>query len=156
VDIQLSVKEFLQQNDRPNTFKENMPGNKWYHWFLRRHLEITSRTPKGVIAASACVSEENIRGWFKSVEDILEEENVFDVLSDPESVFNSDETNFMLCPKKNFVLAPTGSKNVYEVEHSQAKGTLTVMCTSSASGKTCPPMIIYPLQRIPQECVGLL
>jgi hypothetical protein len=72
----------------------------WYHGFLRRHVEISGRTPGGLTAASACVSEENIRGWFKSVEDILKEENVFDVLSDSERVFNSDETNFMLCPKK--------------------------------------------------------
>jgi hypothetical protein len=101
-----SGKEFIQQNDSQNPFKENMPGNKWYHGFLRRHLEIASRTPEGVTAASAGVSEENIRGWFKSVEDILKEENVFDVLSDPESVFNSDETNFMLCPRKTLCLHP--------------------------------------------------
>ena len=149
----MSVKEFVEQNNRPNPFKDNMPGNKWYNGFLRRHPEIACRTPEGVTAASACVSEENIRGWFKSVEDILKEENVFDILSDPERVFNGDETNFMLCPKKNLVLAPTGSKNVYEVENSQAKATLTVMCTFSASGMTCPPMIIYPLQRIPQDII---
>jgi hypothetical protein len=133
-----------------------MPGSNCYHVFLRRYLEIASRIPEGVTADSACVSEENIRGWFKSVEDILKGENVFDVLSDPESVFNSDETNFMLYPKINLALAPTGSKNVYEVEHSQTKATITLMCTFSTSGKTSPPIIIYPLQRIPQECVGLL
>jgi hypothetical protein len=47
-------------------------------------------------------------------------------------------------PKKNLVLAPTGSKNVYEVEHSQAKATLTVMCTFSASGKTCLSLSLSP------------
>jgi hypothetical protein len=83
-----------------------MPGNKWCHGFLHRHLEIASRTPEGVTAASACVSEENIRGWCKLVEDIIKEENVFVVLSDPERVFNVDETTLCYVPKKTLSLHP--------------------------------------------------
>lgn len=90
--------EFVEKNNHPNSFKENMPGYKWYHGFLQRHPEFACRTPEGDTASSACVSEENIQGWFKAVEDVLKE-NVFDVLSYPERVFNCSKTNFMLCPK---------------------------------------------------------
>lgn len=152
--MQLSVQEFLHVNNRENPFKNNLPGNKWYKSFLRRHPEIKLRTSEGVTAASANVSETDIKSWFKSVESLLTEENVFDVLKDPERVFNGDETNFVLDPKKNLVLAPNATKNVYEVELGKSKASLTVMCTFSASGVVCPPMVIYPLQRISQEIVN--
>lgn len=148
------MREFLQNNKRPNPFKDDTPGNKWYSAFLKRHPEVSVRTPEGVTAASACVSEQDVRGWFMSTEDLLKEENVFDVLSCPSRIFNGDETNFVLCPKKDIVLAPTGCKNVYEVEKGPAKATLTVMCTFSADGKMCPPMIIYPYQRIPANVIS--
>lgn len=147
------MREFLEVNNRKNPFKNNFPGNKWYKIFLRRHPEITLRTSEGVTAASANVSEADIKSWFKSVESLLKEENVFDVFQDPQGVFNGDETNFLLGPKKNLVLAPTGTKNVYEVELGNSKASITVMCTFSASGIICPPMVIFPLQRISQEIV---
>ncbi|XP_049949772.1 uncharacterized protein LOC126457500 isoform X3 [Schistocerca serialis cubense] len=153
-DIQASVREFLHNSKRPNPFKDDTPGNKWYSAFLKRHPEVSERTPEGVTAASACVSKQDVRGWFTSREDLLKEENVFDVLSCPSRIFNGDETNFVLCPKKDIVLAPLGFKNIYEVEKGPAKATLTVMCTFSADGKMCPPMIIYPYQRIPTKVIS--
>ena len=56
-----NVKEF-EQNNRGNPFKDNTPGNKWYYGFLRRHPEISCRSPEVVTDASECGSEEDIRG----------------------------------------------------------------------------------------------
>ncbi|XP_049860339.1 uncharacterized protein LOC126354618 [Schistocerca gregaria] len=153
-DIEASVQEFLHNSKRPDPFKDETPGNKWYSAFLKRHPEVSERTPEGVTASSACVSEQDVRRWFTSTEDLLKEETVFDVLSYPSRIFNDDETNFVLCRKKDIVLALTGCKNVYEVEKGPAKATLTVMCTFSADGKMCPPMIIYPYQIIPTNVIS--
>lgn len=70
-DLQLSVQEFLTQNERPNPFKNNLPGIGWYQAFLKRHPAIATRTPEGVTPASSCVSENDIKGWFAQVEEIL-------------------------------------------------------------------------------------
>ncbi|KAJ4438193.1 hypothetical protein ANN_14132 [Periplaneta americana] len=134
-NLQTNVKKFLQENDCPNPFKDNTPGDKWYNSFLKRHPEVSIRTPEDITAASVCVSQEYIRGWFTAVEDVLKEQNVYYILSYPDRIFNGDETNFMLCPKNNIILAPSGSKNVYEVERGHTKATLTVMYSFSAAGK---------------------
>ncbi|VVC34962.1 Hypothetical protein CINCED_3A016478, partial [Cinara cedri] len=54
--------------------------------FMRRHLNISFRTSEHVAAASACISEQDIRKWFDGIQ--------------------HDETGFSLCPKTKAVLAP--------------------------------------------------
>lgn len=106
-------------------------------------------------AAISCVSEADIKNWFRNIEDVLREENVLDILKNPDRIFNGDETNFQLCPKNSKVLAPLGSKNVYEVDKGKAKSAITAMFTFSASGKVVPSMmLIYPYQRLPSVIVN--
>ncbi|KAJ8974702.1 hypothetical protein NQ317_018502, partial [Molorchus minor] len=71
VDLQLSVKEFMDADGRPNPFKENMPGDHWYKSFLRRHSELTLRTTEAVTSASANVSEADVKKWFIDIEKYL-------------------------------------------------------------------------------------
>jgi hypothetical protein len=150
-DLQASVHHFLEANRRQNSFKDNHPGEGWYKGFLRRHQELTERQPEAVTLASANVSEADIRSWFQQIETYLKEEDLFQILDDPTRVFNSDETNLQLCPKTKKVIAPRGIRNVYEVDRGQAKSTLTVLFTFSASGTITAPMIIYPYKRLPSE-----
>ncbi|KAJ4426575.1 hypothetical protein ANN_26373 [Periplaneta americana] len=54
-DVILCVKEFLILNERPNQFKDNTPGIRWYKAFFQRHPEISTRTSESVTSASSCV-----------------------------------------------------------------------------------------------------
>jgi hypothetical protein len=146
-DVQESVKQFLDQNPRPNPFRDNIPGDGWFKAFLRRHPIITSRTSEAVTKASANVSENDLRKWFTNIESYLREEGYLEILTDLSRVFNGDETCFLLCPKGNKVLAPKGTRNVYEIDIGQAKSSLTAMFTFGANGDIIPPMIIYPNKR---------
>lgn len=149
-DIKWSVKKFLDQNPRNNPFKDNLPGKGWMLAFLRRHPNITLRTAEGITSASSLVSEANIKKWFASIKTYLEEKGLDDILTDPSRIFNGDETCFLLCPKNKKVLAPKGTRNVYEIEHNPKKN-ITVMFTFSAEGKVTPPMIIYAQSRISEK-----
>ena len=148
-DLQVSVKTFLDEKPRSNPFKDNLPGDGWYKAFLKRHPTLCERVPEAVSAASARVSEMDIRKWFFGIETYLKEENLFNILKSPDRVFNSDETCFMLCPKNKTVLAPKGAKNVYEIDNAPSKSNLTVLFTFSAEGEVTPPFIIYPYKRLP-------
>lgn len=153
-DVQDSVKGFLDANPRPtNPFTNNRPGRGWYRSFLKRHPDLSERTPEAVTAASSVVSEKDIKKWFTSVQEYLQRKGYSDVLQDPSRVLNGDETCFLLCPKNKRVLAVTGSKNVYQIEH-HPKVNLTVMFTFAASGEITAPMIIYPYKRIPSNVVN--
>lgn len=153
-DIQASVKNFLDMNPRQTPFKQNTPGRHWYKAFLARHPNLVNRTPEAVTKASSAVSENDIRNWFTNIENYLKEKNYFDILNDPTRVYNGDETCFLLCPKEDKVVAPRGSKNVYQVDQGLAKANLTVMFTFAASGAVTPPMIIYPYKRLPTNIVN--
>ncbi|KAJ8953385.1 hypothetical protein NQ318_023502 [Aromia moschata] len=102
-------------------FKENLPCDHWYQLFLKRHKILTERTLEGVTATSANGSENNIRGWFKEIEDYFKEKGHMEVLNEASRVFNGDV--FQL----GKVITPVGTKNAYEVELEQAKQNLTVM-----------------------------
>lgn len=148
IDIQTSVKNFLDGALRPNPFKENTPGNRWYNAFLKRHPILVQRTSEAVTSSSSNVSEDNIKKWFKEIENYLKEKGYFEILEDPKRVYNGDETCFQFCPKLGKVLAAKGEKNVYEIDLGEAKQNLTVMFTFSASGDITPPMIIFPNKRL--------
>ncbi|XP_050500978.1 uncharacterized protein LOC126880945 [Diabrotica virgifera virgifera] len=150
-DLKSSVQKFLTENPRPNNFKDNRPGDGWLKGFLKRHPEVSKRTSEGVTAASACVSERDIKNWFKNIETYVKEKHLEEVLTDPSRIFNGDESGFQICPSTGKVFAMKGSKNVYNVEKSCSKENVTVMFTFSADGKICVPMVIYPYQRIPEK-----
>ncbi|CAH2091567.1 unnamed protein product [Euphydryas editha] len=118
---------------------------------ITRHPKLAFRKPEAVTAASSNVSENDVRGWFRQIKDYFDENNLFHTLSDPRRVFNGDETNFVLCPKTGLVLSSKGERNVYEVDHAQAKTSLTVMFTFCADGNLTPPMVIFPNKRLPAE-----
>ncbi|XP_025205825.1 uncharacterized protein LOC112602107, partial [Melanaphis sacchari] len=153
-DLQMSVKQFLDVNNRLTPFKNNMPGNGWYRAFMQRHPLISIRTSERVTTASACVSEKDIKKWFSDIHQYLVDEKLDDILQDPTRLFNGDETGFSLCPKTKSVLAPKGAKDIYEVAVGNAKENLTVMFTFNAAGDMCHPMVIYNYQRIPQDIVN--
>ena len=146
-----SVQEIVKETGIKNPFSDGRPGKGWYAAFLKRHPELAVRTPEAVTQASACVTEENIRGWFRQVGETLQSENLAPILKYPKRNFNGDETNFVLCPDGKLVLAIRGMKNVYEVDPGQAKEAVTCMHSFNADGDEVPPMLIYPYQRIPAD-----
>ncbi|CAH2101986.1 unnamed protein product [Euphydryas editha] len=138
-DILDTVQKFLSENPRPNLT------------FLKRHPKLTIRTSEGVTKASSCVSEKDIRGWFTEIQNYAAEKNLTPILSAPHRIFNADETKFQICPKSGQVLTEKGTKNVYNVEQSQEKESMTVLFTFSAAGNICCPFIVYPYQRLPEK-----
>lgn len=150
-DVLDSVQKFLIDNPRPNPFTNNRPGIGWWKAFLKRHPKLSIRTSEGVTKASSCVSEKDIRGWFHEIRSYADEKGFIEVLSQPSRVFNADETNFQICLSSGLVIAEKGSKNVYNIEHSNAKESITVLFTFSAAGDVCCPFIVYPYQRLPEK-----
>nr|CAH7762579.1 unnamed protein product [Callosobruchus chinensis] len=148
-DILNSVQKFLTENPRPNLFVNNRPGDCWLKAFLKRNPSITQRTSESVSAASACVAEKDIRKWFTEIKNYLDSKNI--TMEDPSRVYNGDETGFQICPNTGKVFAAKGAKNVYSVEKGSPKENITVMFSFSASGVTCPPMIVYPYKRVPEK-----
>lgn len=72
-----------------NPFTNNRPGKKWCKSFLKRHPVLVEKLPENL----SNVSEKDIKMWFQEIDDYLEE-NHFEIVDDPNQVFNADESAF--------------------------------------------------------------
>lgn len=124
------------------------PKRTWWRLFLKRHPEITYRTPEILTTARRNISERIIRQWFADAYSYFSEEEILDALMDPDRNFNIDESGFSLSPKHGKVLAIRGEKHVFEESSTHHKSNITVLATICANGAIPPPLIIYPRKRI--------
>ena len=148
-----TVTKLIKDIGKEDKFPEGRPGQTWYQGFLRRHPEISLREPESINKARESVKESSIRKWFTELEYFLTERGMTDIMKDSDRILNGDETGISLCPKSGKVLAPRGYKNVYVVKKGNEKETLTVLVMMTASGKVCPPLVVFPYIRPPKAVV---
>ena len=117
-------------------------GKQWLKLFMQRNQEISFRVAQPVTRSSACVSEDNIRSWFKKIYSYFQKEDLLHLLNDPSRWINSDETGFELNPRPGKVLAAKGSKNVNFVETAHPSERVSVMYTFGADGYVYSPQMI--------------
>lgn len=147
-----SVEELVKLTGQQTSFKDGRPGRKWYDGFMKRHENLSVRTPQQLTKARASVTEEKVRLWFKSVKEYLGAKNLIDI--DSSRVFNLDESAFMLNPKTEKVIVKRGSISVYKILDGDEKDSLTVLYTGSAAGEMPPPYILYYYKsRVPSNIV---
>ncbi|XP_033731184.1 LOW QUALITY PROTEIN: uncharacterized protein LOC117320803 [Pecten maximus] len=144
----LEVKRIMDIDGRPNPFPNNLPGKDWYSAFRKRNPSITTRVPQSLGHERAAITEGMITNWYKKLYEFLSQEvpDYEDLVKDPRRIFNADESGFPLCVKSDKVLAPVGSKHIYQVVVSD-KTQITVMACMNAVGNYMPPMILYPGER---------
>jgi len=135
-----SVQTYLIDIKRENPFIDNRPGRHWFESFKKRHPNIVKRTAQN-IELNRIVYEDDLKKWFKDIEDYLTENNLLGI--DASRIFNCDETSVQLCPKPSQVLAERGSKSVYQVNDGSDKENLSVLFTYNAEGTRAPPLILF-------------
>lgn len=149
--LKQGVAKLVENLDRPNTFKDGMPGKHWLAKFLARHPTVAKRVAQTLPTHRNKITEQDVRNWFDRVKSYFENNNLLGVLEDDSRVYNCDETAFFLCPKEKDVLVKKGSKRVYNRVANDDKECLTVLVNVSAGGKIAPPMILYPYKRLPKN-----
>lgn len=76
------------------------------------------------------------------------------IFSDPQHIFNTDETAFLLSPKSGKVLTKMGVLYVHKIGNDE-KECITVMMTIIAARQTLLPMIIFKSNRLPAYITNL-
>ena len=125
-------------------------GRGWMQKFKKRH-QLSYRVPEKLKKASANVTQQDIEGWFRQIASyVAERPDFLEAFSNNTRIFNADESMLRFSASAAKVLAPIGTKNLYEVTKDEKFG-LTVMATFSADGKAMKPLIIYPQERISKQ-----
>lgn len=143
-----TVKTILDHDGRKTPFKDNLPGKDWLYAFMKRHPEISTRTPQKLGKERAVISWQKIKWWFEDFAKYLTEnyEEGINILKDASRIYNADESGFPQDPKSGKILAAKGSKNVYST-CSADKSQITVLACMSATAHYLPPMLVFPGER---------
>ena len=136
-------------------FVDNKPSNCWIYSFLKRHPEISARTPESLGFQRAYLTEEQIRNWFQGLKTYLRTEHALDVLeflseNNGEHIFNIDESGFPLhgTNGKMKIIAEKGSRYVHKLS-TDNKEQITFLACISAKGEYSKPLVIFPGKRTP-------
>lgn len=115
----------------------------WVQKFLKRHDDISKRTPEMISKASATVTKEDLLNFYDRTKQELENDGNFHILHDPRRVIGGDESGFALNPEETACYAEKGMKNFYQIANNKEKVQQTVLYNFSASGEMLPPFILY-------------
>jgi len=133
-------------------FKDNIPGDKWYSSFLKRHKHVIKKNT--LFSGKARVTEPGIKKWFRLMKLYIKEQNLLDILSDPSRIFCADEIGFELCGGKATVSCARDSTYYYNIVPYDETKQITVMAAFAADGWSVPPLVVYPYsESVPSDIV---
>jgi transposase len=143
VEVRKLAFEIAHKNNKsiPHTWLEkSMAGEEWLRSFLKRHNDLTIRTPEATsIGRAASFNEENAALFYDNLK-IVRERNNFEA----KDIYNVDETGCTTVQKPTKVIAETGVKQVGAITSSERGQLVTICCAVNAIGHAIPPLFIFP------------
>lgn len=89
--------------------------------------------------------------FFRYVHQYLEEQGLLDILTDPERVYNCDETGVQFNAITGKFICFKKIKNLYIKEFGDSKKMMTLLITASASGEYLKPFLLHPAKTVNEE-----
>ena len=127
----------LPPNDSRDSF-----GQDWLKGFLKRHPEITPRTPEATSAARARgFNREIVRQFFDMYETEIDKYQFL-----PQNIYNVDETGITTVQgNAGKVLAMKGRRQVGCLTSGERGQLVTVVVCMNVTGSFIPPLFIFPV-----------
>jgi len=151
-DVMRLAYQLAVRNGIKNQFckRNEKAGRKWLKNFLRRHPQISVRTPEGLPLSKA-------RGFTpESAHSFLIYEPAMDTTEhNPARLYNCDETGFTIVQHKHTTILGLKGKRQISSLQSAAHGSLvTVVNCMSPTGHVCLPLFVFPRKKIKQELMN--
>ena len=147
LNVRQMAYELAEANKIKHTFNkaDRMAGKYWLYGFLRRHPEITLRSPENTsLARAISFNQGNVNKFFDLLEKVLAEHPSIG----PDRIYNTDETGVTTVPNKPpKILALRNKKQVGLVSSAERGTNTTVLVTVNALGNSTPPLFIFPRVR---------
>lgn len=139
---------------RPAGRENSIPDRYWLMRFIKRCKDIKCRRSININLASSSVTENQIRQYFRRTEAYLRSNDYFEILFQPDRVWNCDETYFKLAeaPSKVYVLDKNRDGQPMQAKkrtREADKINVTTMIACNAKGEYMSPAIVWPYVRLP-------
>jgi hypothetical protein len=143
----LMVRGVVQVRKIMTPFKNDTPSYKWMRHFLKKHREVSIRTPDPLEAARSNVDASDVVHYQDLLQDATSDKS-------PQQLYNCDETGFSGKDSVHIkVLAKKGKKKIHQ-HQVRFPGHTTVLSTTCADGTSISPLTIFQ-GSCPQEVQGV-
>jgi len=117
-----------------------MCGRDWYYGFMRRHKELTLRTPEQTsLNRVKSFSKENVQLFFRNLDAVLSEHPY-----QAANIWNMDETGFSTVPTKiGKVISVRGARKVGQISSQERGSVVTMALAVNAEGNSAPPFFLF-------------
>lgn len=137
----------------------HMAGPDWFTGFLKRHNELSIRTPQPTsLSRATSFNETNVRTFFKNLSDLYERYHF-----GANDIYNMDETGMTTVQRPDRVVARRGFKQIGSLTSAERGTLVTLAVAVSAAGNSIPPLFVFPrvhfknhfLQKGPPGSIGV-
>ena len=123
-----------------NWLEQCIAGLDWFQGFVRRHREISLRTPEPTsLSRATSFNKHNVSEFFRLLDEVKSKYHF-----ESKDIYNVDETGCMTVQKTAKVIAPTGSKQVGAMTSAERGQLVTLCCAVNANGQVLPPLFVFP------------
>jgi len=151
-DVRKIVYTFCKRNNIPGfSDDEQMAGRKWMNSFMKRHPELSLRTPeKTSMQRAVGFNKTKVSRFFELLEKQLFNEDGSRKIP-AQNMYNVDETGVTICQKPQKIVGKKGEKSIGVLTSVEKGKNITAICCVSASGTYVSPLFIYPRVRVRPE-----
>lgn len=136
-----AIKEGMKDSIPAIWTRRSTAGSDWYYGFMKRHRNISLRTPHSIsIQRVKGFNKESVDAFYSQL-DALYNEHQYPL----ERIWNMDETGFPTVPcHVQKLLAETGSKHVGCMSSAERGTNVSCALAVNAAGQCIPPFFIFP------------
>ena len=128
----------------------NIAGYDWLSGFLRRHPDLSVRTPEATsISRAVGFNYPQVQRFYGVLKEALDITHASAL-----RIWNMDETGISSVHKPAKIVATKGARSVGKVTSAEREQTVTVLCAFNAAGGFVPPAFIYPRKRMMESLLN--
>lgn len=147
-DVRKLAFQMAKRNSLLKETTKDALGKDWLKGFLKRHAEISLRTPEATSAARSRGFNRQIVTKFFDIYEMLMDKHQFL----PQNIYSVDETGMTTVQGSGSkVLALKGRKQVGCLTSAERGQLVTVVVCMNVTGSFIPPLFIFPRRRMKAE-----